>query len=645
MMSEIYTSLAGLVCFSPLIGALIAGFFAKRIGAFGAQFMTILCVAIAFASALVLFNYMYIEETRVFNYSLYTWIAMPGITFEVGFWLDRLSVGMMLVVTAVSLLVHIYSMGYMKGDPGIQRFFAYVSFFTFAMLMLVGGNNLLQVFFGWEGVGVASYLLIGFWFHKDSAANGAFKAFVVNRVGDFGFLLAMGLFVTYVGSLNFSDIFHRIPDLAAVNLGGMPLIDWICMLLFIGAMGKSAQMPLHIWLPESMEGPTPISALIHAATMVTAGVYLLVRLSPLFEFSPMIRSWILVIGATGGLILGMIAIVNHDIKRVVAYSTLSQLGYMMAAVGASAYGLAMFHLITHAFFKALLFLAAGAVIVAAHHEQDMRKFGGLIHSIPLVGVVFAIGSMSLMAVPLFSGFYSKDAIIAAIGATSLPGAHYAYYCLLMGVMVTSIYSVRAFYLTFLGQPRSNIHIHELSNTIKWPLIILAIPSMGLGYVLAPMAGNLHWFGEAIFYTHQSVTDLAGINGHLNHPGSMAMDAINSAPFILMLLSSFATFWIYRYSWAEKISKIFAPIQCLLENKWYFDWLVEQLLVPFVWIFSRAFNRVGDQLLIDQLMVMGPAKLLESFSLRIKAHISGHLYHYAILMLLGTAVLISKVVMI
>jgi len=423
----------------------------------------------------------------------------------------------------------------------------------------------------------------------------------------------------------------------------MSLIDWMCLLLFVGAMGKSAQMPLHIWLPESMEGPTPISALIHAATMVTAGVYLLVRLSPLFEFSPMIRSWILVIGATGGLVLGMIAIVNHDIKRVVAYSTLSQLGYMMAAVGASAYGLAMFHLMTHAFFKALLFLAAGAVIVAAHHEQDMRKFGGLMQSIPLVGTVFAIGSLSLMAVPFFSGFYSKDAIIAAVEGISLPGASYAYYCLLFGVMVTSIYSVRAFYLTFLGKPRSDIHIHEVSNSIKWPLIILAIPSVALGYVLAPMAGDLTWFGDAIFYTRQASTDLANITGHLQHPAGMALDALASLPFILMLVSSFATYWVYSRSLENKIEKMFAPLKNILENKWYFDWVVERLLVPFIWLFSKAFNRIGDQLVIDRFMVMGSARAMTLLSAKIKSHVSGYLYHYALLMLLGTTVLVGQVV--
>lgn len=643
MMSEIYMPLAGLVCFSPLIGALIAGLFAKRIGAFGAQFMTILCVSIAFGSAVVLFTYLCIDSSKAVNYTLYTWMAMPGINFEVGFWLDRLSVGMMLVVTSVSLLVHIYSMGYMKGDPGIQRFFAYVSFFTFAMLMLVGGNNLLQVFFGWEGVGVASYLLIGFWFHKNSAANGAFKAFVVNRVGDFGLLLAMGLFVTYVGSLNFSEIYSHVPELSAVHFSTMSLIDWICLLLFIGAMGKSAQMPLHIWLPESMEGPTPISALIHAATMVTAGVYLLVRMSPLFEFSPMIRSWILVIGATGGLILGMVAIVNHDIKRVVAYSTLSQLGYMMASVGASAYGLAMFHLMTHAFFKALLFLAAGAVIVAADHQQDMRKFGGLMRSIPMVGVVFAIGSLSLMAMPLMSGFYSKDAIIAAVQSTDIPGATYAYYCLLMGVMVTSIYSVRAFYLTFLGKPRAHLHMHDISRSIQWPLIILAIPSIGLGYFLAPMAGDLQWFGDAVFYARQSSVNLTEINGHLQHPAAMAMDALTSLPFMLMLVSSVTTYWVYSRSLEGQVEKIFSPLKTLLENKWYFDWVVERALVPFVWLFSRAFNRIGDQLIIDRLMVMGVARVVALVSSQMKSHVSGYLFHYALLMLLGTTALVSWVV--
>ena len=643
-MKEICMSLAGLVCFMPLIGALTAGLFAKRLGRMGAQFVTILGVSISFFSALLLHSYIG-PDTPVIDERLYSWIAFGPYQFEVGFWLDQLSVSMMLVVTSISLLVHIYSMGYMEDDPGVSRFFAYVSFFTFAMLMLVSANNLLQVFFGWEGVGVASYLLIGFWYHKPSAANGAFKAFVVNRVGDFGFMLALGLFVCYAGSLNFAEIYQQLPALSQIQFGDYLLVDWICFLLFIGAMGKSAQMPLHIWLPESMEGPTPISALIHAATMVTAGVYLLVRFSPLFEFSATVRSLILVIGASGGLFLGLIAIVNDDIKRVVAYSTLSQLGYMMSAVGASAYGLAMFHLITHAFFKALLFLAAGAVIVAAHHEQNMQKFGGLFKHIPLIGTTFLVGSLSLMAVPLFSGFYSKDAIILAVQNVDIWGGTYAYCCLLAGVMVTSIYSVRAFYLTFLGNSRFKGQIHHVPKSINIPLILLAIPSVCLGFIMAPSAGDLKWFNDAVFYTLQTAERLSPVNNLLASPLEMAGHALESLPFFLMILSSAITYIIYAKGLEGDCRRIFSRVVHVLAQKLYFDWVVDRLLLPLVLNTSRFFSEIGDRLLIDRTLVLGSAQVVSHTAKHIKGHISGYLYHYALLMLCGVGVFCYLVVMI
>jgi len=446
------------IVLAPLAGSLIAGLFGKKIGRANAHRVAILGVGIAFVLSLIVAKLLFLDHVPVFDGNIYNWAsggALSHFSFNIGFHVDQLTAVMLLVVTFVSLLVHIYTIGYMADDPGYQRFFSYIALFTFAMLMLVSANNFLQLFFGWEGVGLVSYLLIGFWFKRESALQGSLKAFLVNRVGDFGFLLGIAVIFAYTGSLDYDTVFGQASVLAKQHISLIPGASWslvtvICLLLFVGAMGKSAQVPLHIWLPESMEGPTPISALIHAATMVTAGVFMIARMSPLYEFSPTALSVVLVIGATGALFTGLLALVMTDIKRVIAYSTLSQLGYMMVAMGVSAYSVGIFHLATHACFKAVLFLGAGSVIIALHHEQDMRKMGGLWRYMPITYITYLIGSLALCAIPPFAGFFSKDMIIDAAKVATIPGAHYAYYCVLLGAFVTALYTFRSLFMTFHG---------------------------------------------------------------------------------------------------------------------------------------------------------------------------------------------------
>src|SRR3990167_3013491 len=506
-------NLALLAVLSPLVGSLIAGLFRKQVGVKGASFVTILGVAIAFVCALVFADQLLFQGVASYNHNLYTWIASGEQLFSVGFLMDNLTVVMMVVVTFVSLLVHIYSIGYMKGDPGYQRFFSYMSLFTFAMLMLVMANNLTQAFFGWEGVGVVSYLLIGFWFKKDSAANGSFKAFLVNRVGDLGFVIGLAACINYFGTLDYNQIFQTLHEVQGQTLSVLPGLHWnvltfIGIFIFIGCMAKSAQLPLHIWLPESMEGPTPISALIHAATMVTAGIFLVARLSPLYELARPAMSLIIVLGATGGLFLGLLAVIENDIKRVIAYSTMSQLGYMMAANGASAFSAGIFHLMTHACFKALLFLAAGSVIIAMHHEQDIRKMGGLRKYLPVTYITFLIGALALCAIPPFAGFYSKEAVIEAVHLSRIPGAEYAYVCLALGSFVTALYTFRALFMTFHGKENfdahTRAHVKESPKVVTWPLILLAIPSVFLGatFVYQFLYATPPLLGKAIYVAPQ-----------------------------------------------------------------------------------------------------------------------------------------------
>ena len=455
-----------LVPMAPLVGAMIAGLFCRVIPRWVAHTATIAGVAIAFIASVIIFKDVLAGNT--YNGAVYTWLTSGDYKFEVGFLIDTLTTTMMLVVTFVSLMVHIYTIGYMQEDPGYNRFFSYISLFTFSMLMLVMSNNFMQLFFGWEAVGLVSYLLIGFWYTRPTAIFANMKAFLVNRVGDFGFILGIGLILAHFGTLDYKTVFERAPELASAMINIWGAAEWslmtvTCICLFIGAMGKSAQVPLHVWLPDSMEGPTPISALIHAATMVTAGIFMVARTSPLFELSTTALSFVIIIGAITALFMGFLGIIQNDIKRVVAYSTLSQLGYMTVALGASAYSVAIFHLMTHAFFKALLFLGAGSVIIGMHHDQDIRNMGGLRKYMPITWITSLIGSLALIGTPFLAGFYSKDSIIEAVKFSNIPGSSFAYFAVLAGVFVTAFYSFRMYFLVFHGEERRG----GLSRSSPW----------------------------------------------------------------------------------------------------------------------------------------------------------------------------------
>jgi NADH-quinone oxidoreductase subunit L len=656
-----------LVPLAPLAGAIIAGLFGKLIGRTGAHVVTVTGVAIAFIASLII--YQDVQAGNTFNGSLYTWMESGGLRFEIGFLIDPLTVMMMLVVTFVSLMVHIYTIGYMKDDAGYQRFFSYISLFTFSMLMLVMANNFLQLFFGWEAVGLVSYLLIGFWYERDTAIYANLKAFLVNRVGDFGFLLGIGLIAAYTGSLDYAEVFAQAGELAVTEMPGTgwALITAICICLFIGAMGKSAQVPLHVWLPDSMEGPTPISALIHAATMVTAGIFMVARMSPLFELSEAALSFVLVIGATTALFMGFLGIVQNDIKRVVAYSTLSQLGYMTVALGVSAYSAGVFHLMTHAFFKALLFLAAGSVIIGMHHEQDMRKMGGLWKYMPITWFTSLLGSLALIGFPLFSGFYSKDSIIEAVHAATIPGAGYALICVLLGVFVTAFYSFRMYFLVFHGPERfghghadhgeheevernDDHHHHGLAPGQKphespWvvtvPLILLAIPSVLIGYItIEPMLfGN--WFRDAIFVAdhHVGLSELAAT---FTGPLAMAAHGLQTAPFWLAIggvgLAWF--FYLVRPDIPAAIQRKFQPLHTLLENKYYFDRFNEIVFASGSRRLGGGLWKGGDRAIIDGIMVNGTARTIGLIAQISRLFQSGHLYQYAFAMIIGLFVMLT-----
>lgn len=553
---------------------------------------------------------------------------------------------MLVIVNFVSLLVHVYSIGYMADDDGYQRFFSYISLFTFMMLMLVSANNFLQLFFGWEGVGLVSYLLIGFWYQKESAIEGSLKAFLVNRVGDFGFVLGIGLIFAYAGSLDYEKVFTSANYLASQNIElfsgySWSLITVICLLLFVGAMGKSAQVPLHVWLPESMEGPTPISALIHAATMVTAGVFMIARISPLIELSTAALSTVLVIGATGALFTGILALVMNDIKRVVAYSTLSQLGYMMVAMGASAYSAGMFHLLTHACFKALLFLGAGSVIIGMHHEQDMRKMGGLWNKMPITYVTYVIGSLALCAFPPFAGFYSKDTIIEAAQLSQIPGSSYAYFCVTAGAMVTALYTFRSLFMTFHGKPRMDehtlSHLHESPWVVWLPLVLLAIPSIILGYVLyMPILFDTpSLLGSSIFVLpeHNVLAELAH---EVSSPFASAVHAIYSLPFWITVLGAIIAWVCYIAvpSIPGYLARYFSIIYSILLNKYGFDRFNELFFVKGARGLGIAFYKIGDQKLIDGAVVNGSGRLVRWFSGKGRKIQSGYIYHYATVMVFG-----------
>jgi len=656
-----------LVPLAPLAGAIVAGLFGKAIGRAGAHTVTILGVAVAFVASLVI--YQDVQAGNTFNGPVYTWMQSGGLTFEVGFLIDSLTVMMMLVVTFVSLMVHIYTIGYMKDDPGYQRFFSYISLFTFSMLMLVMSNNFLQLFFGWEAVGLVSYLLIGFWYERDTAIYANLKAFLVNRVGDFGFLLGIGLIAAYTGSLNYAEVFAQAEQLAATEMAGTgwPLITAICICLFIGAMGKSAQVPLHVWLPDSMEGPTPISALIHAATMVTAGIFMVARMSPLFELSDAALSFVLVIGATTALFMGFLGIVQNDIKRVVAYSTLSQLGYMTVALGVSAYSAAVFHLMTHAFFKALLFLGAGSVIIGMHHDQDMRNMGGLWKYMPITWLTSLLGSLALIGFPLFSGFYSKDSIIEAVHAATIPGAGYALFCVLAGVFVTAFYSFRMYFLVFHGKERfgqghvdhhgdhddeepSADHHHGLAPGQKphespWvvtvPLILLAIPSVLIGYyTIEPMLFG-DWFRDAIFVAAHHV-GLSELEAAFHGPLAMALHGLQTAPFWLAMAGVAMAWFFYlvRPDIPAAIQRKFRPLYTLLENKYYFDRFNEIVFAAGARVVGTGLWKGGDRTVIDGVIVNGSARAVGLIAQLSRLFQSGYLYQYAFAMIIGLFIMLT-----
>ena len=652
---------------APLFGAAIAGVFGTKfggnvIGRAATHSLTILGVLVAFVFSVMTLVSVAQDGAR-FNETIYTWMVVGDLKMEIGFLVDGLTAMMMCVVTFVSLMVHLYTIGYMQEDEGYNRFFSYISLFTFSMLMLVMSNNMLQLFFGWEAVGLVSYLLIGFWFNKPTAIFANMKAFLVNRVGDFGFILGIGLIASFAGTLNYVEAFSKSAELATINLPGTDwmLITVICICLFIGAMGKSAQFPLHVWLPDSMEGPTPISALIHAATMVTAGIFMVARMSPLFELSDTALSFIMVIGSITALFMGFLGIIQNDIKRVVAYSTLSQLGYMTVALGASAYSVAVFHLMTHAFFKALLFLAAGSVIMGVHHNQDIRWMGGLRKYMPITWITSLLGSLALIGTPFFAGFYSKDSIIEAVMESHLPGAGFAKFAVLAGVFVTAFYSFRMYFLVFHGAERfdqnpdahhghggdhghhGESHSPHESPWVVWvPLVLLAIPSVFIGAMtIEPMLFG-DFFKGAIFVNHErhgAMEEMAhAFHGWL----PMALHSVTTLPLWLALAGVGTAYYMYMVNPAvpTAIKKTFMPVFTLLENKYYMDWINENILARGARGLGTGLWRGGDQAFIDGTLVNGSWKVVGWVAGNVRKAQTGFLYHYALVMILGIFLLMT-----
>ena len=651
---------------APLVGAILAGVFGTQFGGnwIGRRLthsLTILGVLLAFILSAMTLKSVVMDGAR-FNESLYTWMVVGGLKMEVGFLIDGLTAMMMCVVTFVSLMVHIYTIGYMEEDEGYNRLFAYISLFTFSMLMLVMSNNMLQLFFGWEAVGLVSYLLIGFWFNKPSAIFANMKAFLVNRVGDFGFILGIGLIAAYAGTLDYAEVFAKGAELTALSLPGTSwmLVTVICICLFIGAMGKSAQFPLHVWLPDSMEGPTPISALIHAATMVTAGIFMVARMSPLFELSETALNFVMVIGAITALFMGFLGIIQNDIKRVVAYSTLSQLGYMTVALGASAYSVAVFHLMTHAFFKALLFLAAGSVIMGLHHNQDIRWMGGVRKYMPITWITSLLGSLALIGTPLFSGFYSKDSIIEAVHESHLAGAGFAHFAVLAGVFVTAFYSFRMYFLVFHGKERYDQNPdahhdahhdghghdahkpHESPWVVTVPLILLAIPSVVIGFMtINPMLfGDL--FKDAIIVDAVKHPVMQELKSAFHGPVAMALHALSTAPFWLALAGVVTAWYMYLINPAvpAAIGRALRPLVLILENKYFMDWINENILARGARALGNGLWKVGDRTVIDGFFVDGSWKLVGKVSAWSRKLQTGYLYHYALVMILGIFVLMT-----
>ncbi len=640
------------IILAPLIGSIIAGVFGRQVGRAGAHWVTIIGVAISFALSLVVFNHHVLGDGAAFNGTVYTWLISDGINMEVGFLVDELTATMMIVVTFVSLMVHIYTIGYMHDDPGYQRFFSYISLFTFSMLMLVMANNFMQLFFGWEAVGLVSYLLIGFWYKKETAIYANMKAFLVNRVGDFGFLLGIAAVLMYFNSLDYADVFAAAPLMTDLTIQVIPGVDWsvltlICILLFIGAMGKSAQVPLHVWLPDSMEGPTPISALIHAATMVTAGIFMVARMSPMFELSTTALTVVLVIGAITALFMGFLGLVQNDIKRVVAYSTLSQLGYMTVALGASAYAAGIFHLMTHAFFKALLFLAAGSVIVAMHHEQDIRKMGGLKKYMPITYWCMLIGSLALIGAPGFSGFFSKDAIIEAVRLSDTPGATFAFACVLLGVFITALYSFRMFFLVFHGEERMDAHtkshLHESPKVVTVPLILLAIPSVLVGlFAVGPMLFG-DYFGSTIFVAPQRDV-LAALGENYTGPIGFIIHGFLTPALWFAAAGVFTAWFLYmkRPDLPAQIQTKFRGVHSVLVDAYGFDRFNDWFFAAGSRKTGHFFWQVGDVKSIDGIVVNGTARSVGWLASVARKSQTGFLYHYAFAMIIGLVLLVGGI---
>jgi NADH-quinone oxidoreductase subunit L len=658
---------------APLAASIIVGLFGPRLGRAVSHWLCILGVAAAMAASFVIWRD--VQAGNTFNGDLYTWASVGSLKLAVGFLIDPLTATMMMVVTFVSLMVHIYTIGYMAEDPGYTRFFSYISLFTFSMLMLVMSNNFLQLFFGWEAVGLVSYLLIGFWYTRPTAIHANLKAFLVNRVGDFGFILGIGLVAAHFGTLDYRDVFARAGDFAATTLDLWGTTPWslmtvICICLFIGAMGKSAQVPLHVWLPDSMEGPTPISALIHAATMVTAGIFMVARMSPLFELSDTALSLVTIVGATTALFMAFLGIVQNDIKRVVAYSTLSQLGYMTVALGVSAYSAAIFHLMTHAFFKALLFLGAGSVIIAMHHEQDLRRMGGLAKAMPITWLTAVVGSLALAGVPPFAGFFSKDAIIEAVHLSRIPGHGYAYFAVLAGVFITAFYSFRMLFLAFHGKPRwdaapreangdhDHDHGHDAGDepdahdhhggppkespwVVTVPLILLAIPSVYSGWTyIEPMLFGTY-FGESIVVRPEHAV-LWELKNEWRGVGAFIQHGVLSAPFWLALAGIAAAWYLYLVNpgLPERLRRAAGPVYTLLDNKYYFDRFNEVVFAGGARRLGALLSNVGDRAIIDGFFVNGSARLVGWAAALLRHMQSGYVYHYAFTMIVGVVALLA-----
>ena len=653
---------------APLAGAVLAGIFGTTFGGnwIGRRLSHTLCILgvfIAFVLSAMTLKSVALDGAR-FNQTIYEWMVVGGLKMEIGFLVDGLTAMMMCVVTFVSLMVHIYTIGYMEEDDGYNRFFAYISLFTFSMLMLVMSNNFLQLFFGWEAVGLVSYLLIGFWYTRPTAVFANLKAFLVNRVGDFGFILGIGLIAAYAGTLSYGEAFAKAGELARLNFGygtDWMLITVICICLFIGAMGKSAQFPLHVWLPDSMEGPTPISALIHAATMVTAGIFMVARMSPLFELSDVALSFVMTIGAITALFMGFLGIIQNDIKRVVAYSTLSQLGYMTVALGVSAYSVAVFHLMTHAFFKALLFLGAGSVIIGMHHNQDIRWMGNVRKYMPITWITSLLGSLALIGTPFFSGFYSKDSIIEAVHFSQLPGASFAYFAVVAGVFITAFYSFRMYFLVFHGKERydqnpdahqghghdahghgEHHEPHETPWVITVPLLLLALPSVVIGFLtIQPMLfGDL--LKDSIFVDPAKHGAMAGLAQMFHGPVQMALHGLTTAPFWLALAGVVAAWYMYLINPAvpAAIKRMFQPVYTVLENKYYMDWFNEQVIARGARLLGRGLWKGGDEAVIDGALVNGSARAVGWIAGVVRWVQTGYIYHYAFAMIIGVFVLMT-----